>query len=47
LLFIFAIFIFNEPFSHAQLVAFVLIWTGLIIYTWSSFSTHRRNRARA
>jgi len=47
LLFIFAIFIFNEPFSHAQLVAFVLIWTGLIIYTWSSFSNHRRNKARA
>lgn len=47
LLFIFAIFIFNEPFSNAQLVAFVLIWAGLIIYTWSSLSTHRRNRAKA
>ncbi|NNV20725.1 EamA family transporter RarD [Ochrobactrum pseudogrignonense] len=47
LLFIFAIFIFREPFSNAQLVAFVLIWTGLIIYTWSSLSAHRKARARA
>ncbi|WP_407976269.1 EamA family transporter RarD [Brucella pseudogrignonensis] len=47
LLFIFAIFIFHEPFSNAQLVAFVLIWTGLIIYTWSSLSAHRKTRARA
>ncbi|GLU26950.1 EamA family transporter RarD [Brucella sp. NBRC 12950] len=47
LLFIFAIFIFHEPFSNAQLVAFVLIWTGLIIYTWSSLSANRKARARA
>ncbi|MBO1038995.1 EamA family transporter RarD [Brucella pituitosa] len=47
LLFIFAIFIFHEPFSNAQLVAFVLIWTGLIIYTWSSLSAHRKARASA
>lgn len=47
LLFIFAIFIFHEPFSNAQLVAFVLIWTGLVIYTWSSLSAHRKARARA
>lgn len=47
LLFIFAIFIFHEPFSPAQLVAFVLIWIGLIIYTWSSLSAHRKSRASA
>lgn len=47
LLFIFAIFIFHEPFSPAQLVAFVLIWIGLIIYTWSSLSAHRKARASA
>lgn len=47
LLFIFAIFIFHEPFSNAQLVAFVLIWTGLIIYSWSSLSAHRKTRASA
>jgi len=47
LLFVFAIFIFHEPFSNAQLVAFVLIWVGLIIYTWSSLSAHRKARASA
>lgn len=47
LLFVFAIFIFHEPFSNAQLVAFVLIWVGLIIYTWSTLSAHRKARASA
>lgn len=47
MLFFFAIFIFHEPFSTAQLAAFVLIWAGLALYTWSSLSQHRRNRAQA
>ncbi|URQ76296.1 MAG: EamA family transporter RarD [Candidatus Ochrobactrum gambitense] len=46
MLFFFAIFIFHEPFSTAQLAAFVLIWAGLALYTWSTLSQHRRNRAR-
>ncbi|PWL18184.1 EamA family transporter RarD [Falsochrobactrum shanghaiense] len=46
MLFLFAIFIFNEPFSTAQLGAFVLIWTGLALYTWSMVREHRRNRIR-
>ncbi|MBC2884816.1 EamA family transporter RarD [Ochrobactrum sp. CM-21-5] len=47
MLFFFAIFIFGEPFSTTQLGAFVLIWLGLALYTWSTLSEHRRNRARA
>jgi chloramphenicol-sensitive protein RarD len=47
MLFFFAIFIFNEPFSTVQLAAFVLIWAGLALYTWSTLLQHRRNRARA
>lgn len=47
MLFFFAIFIFHEPFSTAQLAAFVLIWAGLALYTWSSLSQHGRNRAQA
>lgn len=43
-LFIIAVFIFHEPFSHIQLVAFSLIWIGLIIYTLASFSTHHRQK---
>ncbi len=46
MLFLIAIFLFNEPFSFTQLVAFMLIWVGLAIYTWSMFAEHRRNRAQ-
>ena len=38
-LFLIAIFVFHEPFSTVQLMAFSLIWLGLVIYTWASFST--------
>ncbi|MEH6475962.1 MAG: EamA family transporter RarD [Sneathiella sp.] len=31
---VWAIFIFDEEFSQAQLIAFSLIWIGLLIYTW-------------
>lgn len=47
MLFFFAIFIFHEPFSTVQLAAFVLIWTGLAIYSWATLSQHRRSRAAA
>lgn len=42
MLFIFAIFIFGEPFLPIQLAAFVLIWIGLALYSWSSIAEHRR-----
>lgn len=29
------VFLFQEPFSHAQLVSFALIWIGLVIFTAS------------
>lgn len=35
LIFLIAVFVFGEPFGKSQLVAFLLIWTGLIIYTGS------------
>jgi chloramphenicol-sensitive protein RarD len=35
IVFFIAIFVFGEPFSHVQLIAFVLIWSALAIYTWS------------
>lgn len=37
LIFLIAIFIFGEPFSHWQLVAFCFIWAALALYTWSLF----------
>jgi len=36
MVFLIAVFVFNEPFGTAQLVAFGLIWTALAIYTWST-----------
>lgn len=42
IVFFIAIFLFGEPFSQVQLVAFVMIWVALAIYTWSMF----RNTAR-
>lgn len=43
-LFLIAVFAFGEPFSTVQLAAFVLIWIGLALYTWSSVMEHRRNQ---
>lgn len=38
-----AIYIFKEPFSESQLVAFGFIWVGLAIYSWDGF----RNRNKS
>lgn len=45
MLFFFAIFIFGEPFSWVQLIAFILIWTGLALYTWTMIMANRRAQA--
>lgn len=37
LIFLSAVFVFGEPFSHWQLVAFIFIWAALAIYTFSLF----------
>jgi chloramphenicol-sensitive protein RarD len=36
LVFIFAVFVFHEPFGGVQLVSFILIWTALALYTIGS-----------
>ena len=41
MIFLFAVFVFNEPMSSWQLVAFVLIWTALALYSVSMFQ-HRK-----
>lgn len=41
MIFIIAIFIFREPFGPAKMVAFVLIWISLAIYTTSLLRQHR------
>lgn len=44
LMFLIAVFVFKEPFAKIDLGAFVLIWVGLVIYSWSSFTQYRANR---
>ncbi|MEX3008171.1 EamA family transporter RarD [Hoeflea sp. TYP-13] len=46
LIFLIAIFVFREPFSYWQLVAFCLIWLALALYSWSTIR-EVRNEARA
>ncbi len=35
LIFLIAVFVFREPFSAGQLVAFLFIWSAVILYSWS------------
>ncbi|UIJ73087.1 EamA family transporter RarD [Aurantimonas sp. HBX-1] len=44
LLFLTAVFIFGEPFSAWQLVAFAFIWAALILYTVALFRSTRAER---
>lgn len=37
MIFLIAVFVFGEPFAGVRVVAFVLIWSALGIYTWSTF----------
>jgi chloramphenicol-sensitive protein RarD len=37
IIFLIAVFGFGEPFSGVRVIAFVLIWTALAVYTWSMF----------
>ncbi|SOC39834.1 chloramphenicol-sensitive protein RarD [Rhizobium subbaraonis] len=47
MIFIIAIFVFHEPFGHAQMLAFALIWAALFVYSGSMLRTARAQRARA
>ena len=40
--FLLAVFVFHEPFGPVQLASFLLIWTGLALYTWEAHRFHRR-----
>jgi chloramphenicol-sensitive protein RarD len=41
LIFVIAVFFFDEPFGSAQAIAFGLIWVALFIYSWSMFRGRR------
>ncbi|MGY4691308.1 EamA family transporter RarD [Salibacterium sp. K-3] len=38
------VFLFQEPFSRQQLLSFIIVWAGLILFTWSRAETARKNR---
>ena len=42
MIFLFAVFVFNEPMSGWQLVAFILIWMALALYSVSIFQQRKR-----
>ena len=43
LIFLVGLFVFNEPFSKWQFVAFLLIWVALVIYSWSAFKQNKKS----
>lgn len=45
IVFLIAVFVFDEPFSMVKLAAFALIWTGLAIYTGSMLADRRARAA--
>ncbi len=47
LAFLIGVFVFNEPLNSGQIACFVLIWTGLALFTFDSIRAARTNRARA
>lgn len=45
--FLLAVFYYNEPFSSQKLVAFLLIWAALVLYSADSFVKHRMKQKLA
>jgi chloramphenicol-sensitive protein RarD len=44
MIFLIAVYVFHEPFSKWQAVAFAFIWSALGIYSWSLLSGERKRR---
>ena len=41
MVFLLAVFVFEEPLGMARMIAFPLIWAGLVLYTWSMLRASR------
>ncbi|MCP4182824.1 MAG: EamA family transporter RarD [Hyphomicrobiales bacterium] len=41
MIFLTGVFLFKEPFTQMQLLAFVLIWLAIALYIWSGIRAHR------
>lgn len=42
MIFLIAVFLFDEPFGRARMIAFPMIWAALVIYTWSMLRQARK-----
>lgn len=47
MIFVIAVFVFGEPFGTATLIAFILIWAALFVYSGSMLRTARARRIAA
>lgn len=43
--FFIALLVFHEPLAPTQLASFVLIWIGLVLYTYSAWQSHTQEKA--
>ena len=46
MIFLIAVFVFHEPFGATKLAAFALIWSALVIYTWTLIAAARHRTRR-
>jgi len=42
--FLLAVLVYDEPFTNAHLVSFLLIWTGLAFYSWDAYLALAKSR---
>ena len=47
MVFLIGAFVYHEPLNSGQIICFILIWTGLALFTLDTIRTAHRNRARA
>jgi len=47
IIFLLAVFVFDEPFDGVRVLAFALIWLALAIYTWSVFFRRSETQPKA
>jgi chloramphenicol-sensitive protein RarD len=43
MIFLCAVFVFDEPFGHARMIAFPMIWAALLIYSTTLIGQMRKN----
>ncbi|WP_102794414.1 EamA family transporter RarD [Bowmanella denitrificans] len=44
IMFVLAVFLYNEPLHHERLITFALVWTGLALFSFDSYRHFRNSR---